>query len=106
MALVDDSLFGTLTASWLLVILCNVIIIVNVLKLLLEIAERYLILSMLTVAAPLAFAMGGSKSTTEIFTGWCRMLGSMCLLMVTHIIFFKLLLSALSAVPSGLDAFP
>ena len=88
--LVDDSVFGTLTAAWLLVIIFGVIIMFKVFKLLLEIAERYVILAMLTITAPLAFSMGGSKSTSEIFSGWCRMFGSMCLLMVTNVVFFKM----------------
>lgn len=103
--LVDKSVFGTLTASWLLAILFGIIIIFKILRLLLEIAERYVILAVLTMTAPLAFAMGGSKSTADIFSGWCRMYGSMCLLMVTNVIFFKMLLSVLSTVPSGLDVF-
>ena len=103
--LVDKSVFGTLTASWLLAILFGIIIIFKTLRLLLEIAERYVILAVLTMTAPLAFAMGGSKSTADIFIGWCRMYGSMCLLMVTNVIFFKMLLSVLSTVPSGLDVF-
>lgn len=64
-----------------------------------------MVLAMLTITAPLAFAMGGSKSTSEIFAGWCRMYGSMCLLMATNIIFFKMLLSVVSTIPSGLDGF-
>ena len=103
--LVDKSIFGTLTASWLLAILFGIIIIFKTLRLLLEIAERYVILAVLIMTAPLAFAMGGSKSTADIFSGWCRMYGSMCLLMVTNVIFFKMLLSVLSTVPSGLDVF-
>lgn len=103
--LVDKSVFGTLTASWLLAILFGIIIIFKTLRLLLEIAGRYVILAVLTMTAPLAFAMGGSKSTADIFSGWCRMYGSMCLLMVTNVIFFKMLLSVLSTVPSGLDVF-
>ena len=103
--LVDDSLFGTLTAAWLLVIIFDIIIMFKVLKLLLEVAERYVILAVLAITAPLAFSMGGSKSTAEIFTGWCRMFGSMCLLMVTNVMFFKMLLSVVSTVPSGLDVF-
>lgn len=104
--LVDESVFGSLTAAWLLVIIFGVIIMFKIFKLLLEIAERYVILAMLTITAPLAFAMGGSKSTSEIFSGWCRMFGSMCLLMVTNVVFFKMLLSVLSTVPSGLDVLP
>lgn len=44
----------------------GIIVMFKVFKLLLEIAERYVILAMLTITAPLAFAMGGSKSTSEI----------------------------------------
>ncbi|MGM9603698.1 MAG: conjugal transfer protein TrbL family protein, partial [Faecousia sp.] len=105
-ALVDESAFGALTVSWLLVIIFDIIIMFKVFKLILEIAERYVILAMLTITAPLAFGVGGSRNTSEIFTGWCRMFGSMCLLMVTNVIFFKMLLSVLSSVPSGLDTLP
>ena len=104
--LVDESVFGHLAASWLLVILFGVIVMLKVFRLLLEIAERYVILAVLTMTAPLAFAMGGSKSTSDIFSGWCRMFGSMCVLMTTHVIFFKMLLSVLATVPSGLDVLP
>ena len=104
--LVDEGVFGSLGAAWLLVIIFGLIIMLKVFRLLLEIAERYVILAVLTMTAPLAFAMGGSKSTSEIFGGWCRMFGSMCTLMVTNIIFFKMLLSVLSNVPSGLDIIP
>lgn len=104
--LVDESVFGHLAASWLLVILFGVIVMFKVFQLLLEIAERYVILAVLTMTAPLAFAMGGSRSTSDIFSGWCRMFGSMCVLMTTHVIFFKMLLSVLATVPSGLDVLP
>lgn len=74
--LVDEGAFGSLNAAWLLVIIFGLIIMFKVFRLLLEIAERYVILAVLTMTAPLAFAMGGSKSTSEIFGGWCRMFGS------------------------------
>ncbi len=105
-ALVDESIFGTLTASWLMAIICSVIVMFKVLKLVIEIAERYVILAMLTLTAPLAFAMGGSKNTAGIFTGWCRMFGSMCLLMVTNLVCFKMLFSVVSTMPSGFDVIP
>lgn len=104
--LVDASILGNLLAGWLVVIIFNFIIMWKVLKLLLKIAEQYVVLSTLTIAAPLAFSMGGSKSTAPIFTGWCRMYGSMCLLMVSNVMFFKMLLSVMSAIPSGLDVIP
>lgn len=104
--LVDASILGNMFAGWLVVIIFNFIIMWKVLKLLLKIAEQYVVLSTLTIAAPLAFSMGGSKSTAPIFMGWCRMYGSMCLLMVSNVMFFKMLLSVMSAIPSGLDVIP
>ena len=103
--LIDGSAIGIFTASWLLVIIFDLITMFMVLSLLLEVAERYIVLAILTITAPLAFAMGGSKSTSEIFSGWCRMFGSMCLLMTTNIVFFKMLLSVVSTVPSFPDVF-
>ncbi|WP_409967716.1 hypothetical protein RFF05_14265 [Bengtsoniella intestinalis] len=105
-SLVDESVFGTLTAAWLLVIICGIFVMIHTLKLVVEIAERYIILAFLTLCAPLAFSMGGSKNTMDIFTGWCRMFGSMCFVMVSNMMFLKMLLSVLSTVPSGLDVFP
>lgn len=102
----DEASFGGLAAAWLLVVICGVIVMFQTFKLIMEMAERYLILSMLTITAPLAFAMGGSRNTSDIFTGWCRMFGSMCVLMVLHVVFVKMLLSALSFCPSGLDVLP
>lgn len=104
--LIDAGLFGNLTAGWLVVIVGDLFLMVQVLKLLLKIAEQYVVLSTLTITAPLAFSMGGSGSTAPIFSGWCRMYGSMCLLMVTNMMFFKMLLSVMSAIPSGLDVIP
>ena len=103
--LVDGSVIGVISAAWLLVIIFDLITMFMVFSLLLEVAERYVVLAMLTIMAPLAFAMGGSKSTSEIFTGWCRMFGSMCFLMAANIVFFKMLLSVVSTVPSFPDVF-
>ena len=102
----DDASFGGLAASWLLVVICGIIVMFQTFKLIMEMAERYFILSLLTITAPLAFAMGGSRNTSDIFTGWGRMFGSMCVLMVMNIVFVKMLLSALSFYPSGLDVLP
>ena len=102
----DESIFGGIGAAWLLVIIIGIIVIFKVFGLLLEIAERYVILGMLTICAPLAFGVGGSRNTSDIFSGWCRMFASMCFMMVSNIIFFKMLLSVLSYIPTGLDVLP
>lgn len=102
----DEASFGSLTGSWLLVVICGIIVMFQTFKLIMEMAERYFILAVLTITSPLAFGMGGSRNTSDIFTGWCRMFGSMCLLMATNVMFVKMLLSVLSYYPSGLDVLP
>lgn len=56
----------------------------NYLKLLLEAAERYVLLGVLVYTAPVAFAMGASQSTGSIFKSWCRMLGGQVFLLIMN----------------------
>ena len=102
----DKASFAGLSASWLLVVICGIVVMFQSLKLILEMAERYFILAVLTITSPLAFGMGGSRSTSDIFSGWCRMYGSMCLLTILNVMFVKMLLSVLSFYPSGVDVLP
>ena len=102
----DEASFAGMSGSWLLVVICGIIVMFQTFKLIMEMAERYFILAVLTITSPLAFGMGGSRNTSDIFTGWCRMFGSMCLLMATNVMFVKMLLSVLSYYPSGLDVLP
>ena len=102
----DEASFSGMAGAWLLVVICGIIVMFQTFKLIMEMAERYFILAVLTITSPLAFGMGGSRNTSDIFTGWCRMFGSMCLLMATNVMFVKMLLSVLSYYPSGLDVLP
>ncbi len=104
--IIQESVFDGLACAWLLVFLCGIIVMFQSFKLIFEMAERYVILAVLTICAPLAFGVGGSRSTSDIFSGWCRMYGSMCLLMVLNVVFVKMLLSVLSTVPTGLAVLP
>jgi len=56
----------------------------NYVKLLLEAAERYILLGVLVYTAPVAFATGASQSTGNIFKSWCRMLGGQLFLLVMN----------------------
>ena len=102
----DEASFAGMSGAWLLVVICGIIVMFQTFKLIMEMAERYFILAVLTITSPLAFGMGGSRNTSDIFTGWCRMFGSMCLLMAMNVMFVKMLLSVLSYYPSGLDVLP
>gem|GEM_PF-100807 len=101
----DESNFN-IGASWLLIIIVGFVVMWQFVKLCFEVAERYVVTAVLVLMAPLAFGLGGSKSTEDIFKGWCRMFASMCLMMVMNIIFLKLLISAMGYVPSGLGVLP
>ena len=101
----DENNFD-LGASWLLIIIVGFVIMWQFVKLCFEVAERYVVTAILVLLSPLAFGMGGSKNTEDIFKGWCRMFGSMCVMMVMNVIFLKLLISALGYMPSGVAVMP
>ena len=61
----------------------------NYFKLLLECVERYIVVGVLCYTSPLAFAMGGSKATSQVFKSWCRMVGSQLLLLVLNVWFLR-----------------
>ena len=56
----------------------------NYLKLLMEAAERYVLLGVLVYTAPVAFSMGASQTTSNIFKSWCRMFGGQIFLLVMN----------------------
>jgi hypothetical protein len=56
----------------------------NYIKLLFEAAERYVLLGVLVFTAPVAFAMGASQSTGNIFKSWCRMFAGQMFLLVMN----------------------
>lgn len=56
----------------------------NYIKLLFEAAERYVLLGVMIYTAPVAFAMGSSQSTSNIFKSWCRMLGGQVFLLIMN----------------------
>ena len=56
----------------------------NYIKLLFEAAERYVLLGVLTFTAPVAFALGASQTTSNIFKSWCRMYGGQIFLLIMN----------------------
>ena len=69
----------------------------NYIKLLFEAAERYVLLGVLVYTAPVAFAMGSSQSTSNIFKSWCRMLGGQLFLLVMNAWCLRLFTSMVGA---------
>lgn len=56
----------------------------NYIKLLFEAAERYILLGVLVYTAPVAFSMGASQTTSNIFKSWCRMFGGQVFLLIMN----------------------
>lgn len=69
----------------------------NYVKLLFEAAERYVLLGVLVYTAPVAFAMGASQSTSNIFKSWCRMFGGQVFLLVMNAWCLRLFTSMVGA---------
>ena len=102
----DDSMFPDLTSSWLLIVIIGILIGTQLIKLFFEIGERYVVVAILTLFSPIAFAMGGSRSTKDICSGFIRTYASMILLLVSNVLFLKLIYSALSSMPDGVMILP
>ena len=69
----------------------------NYLKLLFEAAERYVLLGVLVYTAPVAFSMGASQSTSNIFKSWCRMFGGQVFLLLMNAWCLRLFTSMVGA---------
>ena len=81
----------------LIVLILVLILAWNYLKLLCEAAERYILLGVLVFTAPVAFAMGVSHSTSDIFKSWCRMLAGQVFLLLMNAWCLKLFTSMAGA---------
>ena len=84
-------------AVTLIVLILVIIMAWNYIKLLFEAAERYVLLGVLVYTAPVAFAMGASQSTSNIFKSWCWMLGGQVFLLVMNAWCLRLFISMVGA---------
>ena len=80
-------------AVTLIVLILVIVLAWNYIKLLFEAAERYVLLGVLVYTAPIAFAMGASQSTSNIFKSWCRMFGGQVFLLVMNAWCLRLFIS-------------
>ena len=80
-------------AVTLIVLILVIILAWNYIKLLFEAAERYVLLGVLVYTAPIAFAMGASQNTSNIFKSWCRMFGGQVFLLVMNAWCLRLFIS-------------
>ena len=106
LTLPDESFFTESGVAWLLVIIIGFILGFQLLRFFFEIAERYVVLGVLTLIMPVALGLGGSRSTKDICTGFMRTYASMTAIMVLNVLFLKLIISALSTIPTGYMIIP
>ena len=106
LTLPDESFFTESGVAWLLVIIIGFILGFQLLRFFFEIAERYVVLGVLTLLMPVALGLGGSRSTKDICTGFMRTYASMTAMMVLNVLFLKLIISALSTIPAGYMIIP
>ena len=95
-----DIFVAALDQSWFIAGIMGFIIGFSIIKMFFAIGERYVIVCVMVLFAPLGFAMGGSKATKDLATGYIRMFASMVLLLVLNVVFLKLVFSVLSIVPT------
>lgn len=81
----------------LIVLILVLLLAWNYLKLLFEAAERYVLLGVLIYTAPVAFAMGASQATSNIFKSWCRMFAGQVFLLLMNAWCLRLFVSMVGA---------
>ena len=69
----------------LITLILVIILAWNYIKLLFEAAERYILLAVLVFTAPVAFSMGASQNTSNIFKSWSRMFGGQLFLLIMNV---------------------
>ena len=81
----------------LIAVIILIILAWNYIKLLFEAAERYVLLGVLVFTAPVAFGLGASKATNNIFSAWCRMFGGQVFLLIMNAWCLRLFISMVGA---------
>ena len=87
-------------AQTLLSLLLGIVIGWNLLKLIIEIAERFLMVGTLAYIAPLPFATLCSQATSMIFSRYIQMFAGQCVLMTLSVWSLKLVISAFGVLKS------
>lgn len=67
----------------------------NLIKLILEVVERYLVLMTIIYTSPLGWATISSEATAGIFKKWLSMFFSQCIMMLLNVWSFKVIISVL-----------
>ena len=81
----------------------TVVVAWNLIKLMLEVCERFMIVGILVYTSPPFFAMAAATETFDSFLRWIKMFLSSCVMMSVSVFFLKLILSGFSIMNGGLS---
>lgn len=90
---VTDTLGISSLSISVLMLIMQFVVAWNYFKMLMVIAERYVLLGVFSYTAPLAFATGGSKATNNILASWSKMFGGQVVLVILNAWCMKMFLS-------------
>lgn len=83
--IVDTVLFSFSDSAFFIFVFLFIAILIEFLKFFIEVVSRYVLLGVLTIFSPLAFACGPFQSTNNIFQGWIKAFtGQLVLIMFSH----------------------
>lgn len=100
------SMFTSIWANPFMSIVAMILMLVlgwQFLKLTVECVERYIVFYFALYCAPVVFATGAFKSTSQILKSWCRMLASQAILLLLNIWSIKLFMSFMPVFESNVD---
>lgn len=99
-AVEELALTGTVTELTLITVSLVLVALVayNVLKLLLEVAERYMMVGVLVYTSPLVYCTISSANTVQIFKRWMSMFVSSCIMMSMSALFLRLIVNGLYSI--------
>ena len=90
---ITDTLGISSLSISVLMLIMQFVVAWNYFKMLMVIAERYVLLGVFSYTAPLAFATGGSKATNNILASWSKMFGGQVVLVILNAWCMKMFLS-------------
>lgn len=101
----DFAALGVGPAATLLIALIFTILIAwNLIKLFVEIAERYLLVGVLAYTSPIFYPFLCSTSMSQVFSKWIGMFVGQCAMMTVSILFTNLICSVFSVTGADTDA--
>ena len=99
---VTDTLGISSLSISVLMLIMQFVVAWNYFKMLMVIAERYVLLGVFSYTAPLAFATGGSKATNNILASWSKMFGGQVVLVILNAWCMKMFLSGYGNIMASL----